>query len=59
MTDVAHKVVAVGSRSVESAKKFIAEYAPKEENVKTYGTYAEVYADPVSTRTHTTCRLQS
>ncbi|KAI0766939.1 NAD-P-binding protein [Trametes elegans] len=46
VTDVAHKVVAVGSRSVESAKKFIAEYAPKEENVKTYGTYAEVYADP-------------
>ncbi|KAI8996576.1 NAD-P-binding protein [Trametes punicea] len=44
--DVAHKVVAVGSRSVESAHKFIAAYAPKEEGIKAYGAYAEVYADP-------------
>ncbi|KAJ8494332.1 hypothetical protein ONZ51_g2414 [Trametes cubensis] len=45
-TDVAHKIVAVGSRSVESAQKFISEYAPNEEGIKAYSTYAEVYADP-------------
>lgn len=45
--DVGHKVVAVGSRSFESAQKFIDENAPKT-NAKAYGTYADVYADPVS-----------
>ncbi|KAI0641950.1 NAD-P-binding protein [Trametes meyenii] len=46
VTDVAHKIAAVGSRTVESAQKFIAEYAPKEKDIKTYGTYDEVYNDP-------------
>ena len=51
-TDVAHKIVAVGSRSVESAQKFISDYAPNEEGIKAYSTYAEVYADPVSDVLH-------
>ncbi|KAH9846034.1 NAD-P-binding protein [Lenzites betulinus] len=46
VTDVAHKIVAVGSRSVESAQKFVSEYAPKEKDIKTYGTYTDVFADP-------------
>ncbi|KAJ3531778.1 hypothetical protein NM688_g7524 [Phlebia brevispora] len=45
-TDVAHKIIAVGSRSVESAQKFIEEHAGKNSEIKAYGTYTEVYADP-------------
>ncbi|CDO73292.1 hypothetical protein BN946_scf185008.g54 [Trametes cinnabarina] len=45
-TDVGHKIVAVGSRSVESAQKFIKAYAPNEADIKAYGTYNEVYANP-------------
>ena len=47
MTDVAHAVVAVGSRSVESAQKFVKEHAKGDSTIKTYGTYSELYADPV------------
>ena len=50
MDDVAHSVVAVGSRSVESAQKFIQEYAKGDTNIRAYGTYDEVFADPVSSR---------
>ncbi|EJF64256.1 NAD(P)-binding protein [Dichomitus squalens] len=45
VTDVAHKVVAVGSRSTESAQKFIDAYINGDNNVKAYGSYAEVFAD--------------
>ncbi|KAI1796650.1 NAD(P)-binding protein [Ganoderma leucocontextum] len=45
VTDVAHKVVAVGSRSTESAQKFIDAYIYGDKNVKPYGSYAEVFAD--------------
>ncbi len=48
MQDVVHEVIAVGSRSVESANKFIQEHAPGNPNIRAYGTYNEVYADPVS-----------
>jgi len=48
VTDVAHKITAVGSRSVESAQKFIAEVAGGDRSIKAYGSYAGVYADPVS-----------
>ncbi|THG99148.1 hypothetical protein EW026_g3155 [Hermanssonia centrifuga] len=44
--DVVHEVIAVGSRSVESANKFIQEHAPGNPNIRAYGTYNEVYADP-------------
>ncbi|KZT10058.1 NAD-binding protein [Laetiporus sulphureus 93-53] len=46
-TDVVHQVVAVGSRNgeVHKAQAFIDTYAPGK-NVKAYGTYEEVYADP-------------
>ena len=47
MSDVAHKVVAVGSRSVESAKKFIETYAGSNSSIKAVGSYEGVYADPV------------
>jgi hypothetical protein len=40
-------VTAVGSRNVDSAKKFIAEYAVGDSSIKAYGSYAEVYADSV------------
>ncbi|KAI0793890.1 NAD(P)-binding protein [Fomes fomentarius] len=43
-TDVAHKVAAVGSRSAESAQKFIDTYI-NDKSVKAYGSYAEVFAD--------------
>ena len=51
--DVVHKVTAVGSRGIESASAFVnelidADHAP----VKAYGSYAEVYSDPV-------CRILS
>jgi len=60
VSDVAHKIVAVGSRSVESAQKFIDKLnASKDINAwgvkngvladaKAYGKYDEVFADPVS-----------
>ncbi|KAF7325609.1 NAD(P)-binding protein [Mycena kentingensis (nom. inval.)] len=44
--DVAHKVVAVGSRSIDTAKAFIDKYAPGDSSIKAYASYAEVYADP-------------
>ena len=40
-------MVAVGSRSVESAQKFVEKHAPST-TTKAYGSYAEVYADPVN-----------
>jgi hypothetical protein len=58
--DVLHKIVAVGSRSTESAESFIAKLKASEdaskwgvengslEGVKGYGSYEEVYNDPVS-----------
>lgn len=47
-TDVAHKIVAVGSRSTESAQKFIDAFIQGDKSVKAYGSYAEVFADKVS-----------
>ena len=46
-TDVAHKIVAVGSRSVESAQTFIEKHAGNDKSIKAFGSYAEVFADPV------------
>ncbi|KAJ7113687.1 hypothetical protein C8R43DRAFT_1039705 [Mycena crocata] len=43
--DVAHKVVAVGSRSVEKAQEFIGANARGDASIKAYGSYEEVYAD--------------
>ena len=43
-----HRVVAVGSRSVESAQKFVDEKcssAPNKSAIKAYGSYEEVFAD--------------
>lgn len=47
MTDVVHKVVAVGSRSVAKAQEFIDKYAAGNKSIKALGTYEEVYADKV------------
>lgn len=43
--DVVHKVVAVGSRSAESAQGFIDNVAGGDKTIKAYGNYADVYAD--------------
>ncbi|EJD07388.1 NAD-binding protein [Fomitiporia mediterranea MF3/22] len=42
--DVVHKIVAVGSRSVDSARKFIDDEI-KDSSVKAYGSYDELFAD--------------
>lgn len=47
--DVTHKVTAVGSRSSESAQKFIKDVAGGDESIKAYGSYKEVFADEVCT----------
>ncbi|KAG5221250.1 NAD(P)-binding protein [Salix suchowensis] len=39
------KVAAVGSRTVDKAKEFIATVAGGDKTIKAYGSYAEVYAD--------------
>ncbi|KZP26596.1 NAD(P)-binding protein [Athelia psychrophila] len=43
--DVVHKVTAVGSRSSESAQKFIKDVAGGDDSIKAYGSYQEVFAD--------------
>lgn len=43
--DVVHSIAAVGSRSVESAQKFIQDYAKGDTSIKAYGSYDEVFAD--------------
>lgn len=59
-SDVQHVIKAIGSRSVPSAEKFLnmlqtaeapADWGGKNgglEGCKAYGSYEEVYADPVS-----------
>lgn len=41
-------MTAVGSRNLDSAVRFIAEHANGDPSIKAYSTYAEVYADSVS-----------
>ncbi|KAF6761551.1 hypothetical protein DFP72DRAFT_803397 [Ephemerocybe angulata] len=43
--DVAHKVMAVGSRTVERAKEFIDKFANGDQSIAPYGTYQEVFDD--------------
>ncbi|KAJ6581188.1 hypothetical protein B0H19DRAFT_1114132 [Mycena capillaripes] len=43
--DVVHKVVAVGSRKLETAQEFISANAGGDQSIKAYATYEEVYAD--------------
>ncbi|KAK7056294.1 hypothetical protein VNI00_002847 [Paramarasmius palmivorus] len=45
VTDVVHKVTAVGSRSVEKAREFIDRILGGDSSIKPYGSYGEVYAD--------------
>lgn len=45
VTDVAHKLVAVGSRSVAKAQDFISSEAGGDETIKAYGSYDQVFAD--------------
>ena len=53
-SDIKHQVVAVGSRSTDSAKRFVeatwkeAGVTAGQEQVKLYGTYEELYRDEVS-----------
>ncbi|TRM65274.1 NAD(P)-binding protein [Schizophyllum amplum] len=44
--DVAHKIVAVGSRSVAKAQDFIDAKINGDKNIKAYGSYDDLYADP-------------
>jgi hypothetical protein len=44
--DVVHKIAAVGSRTKEKAQQFIDEVV-KDSSTKAYGSYQEVYDDPV------------
>jgi hypothetical protein len=53
--DVVHKIAAVGSRSVEKAQQFIDEVV-KDKETKPYGTYDEVYQDPVCKSAHSEWR---
>ncbi|KAK9233778.1 hypothetical protein V1525DRAFT_415385 [Lipomyces kononenkoae] len=46
VTDVVHKVVAVASRSVQKAEKFITEFGNGVQGIKAYGSYADLFADP-------------
>lgn len=46
VNDVVHKIVAVGSRSVDKAKEFI-DREIKDNSVKPYGSYDELFADKV------------
>lgn len=43
-----HQVVAIGSRDLTKAEAFVDETGADRAIVKAYGTYEEVYADPVS-----------
>lgn len=57
VTDLAHAVIAVGSRSVEKARAFIEKNCPQggfaqargliDQKPEGYGSYAEVYGNPV------------
>ncbi|KAL1667845.1 hypothetical protein GGF50DRAFT_124472 [Schizophyllum commune] len=49
--DVTHKIVAVGSRSVPKAQEFIDAKINGDKSIKAYGSYDEVFADPVSITT--------
>ncbi|KAJ8103514.1 hypothetical protein POJ06DRAFT_242103 [Lipomyces tetrasporus] len=44
--DVVHKPVAVASRSVAKAEKFISDFGNGVQGVKAYGSYADLFADP-------------
>lgn len=41
----AHEIVAVGSRSLEAAHKFVGEFLGGKDNISCHGTYAALYAD--------------
>ncbi|KAJ3515395.1 hypothetical protein NMY22_g14464 [Coprinellus aureogranulatus] len=43
--DVAHKVTAVGSRSVDKAQEFIIKFAGGDKEIAAYGSYQEVFDD--------------
>lgn len=45
--DVIHKVTAVGSRNIDSARSFVEKLIDANERTKTYGDYTGVYNDPV------------
>ncbi|KAJ4474599.1 hypothetical protein C8J55DRAFT_433003 [Lentinula edodes] len=45
VNDVAHKIVAVGSRSVDKAQQFIDTSLGGDKTIKAFGSYAEVYND--------------
>ena len=48
VSDVVHKVTAVASRNVETAQHFVNKELKSDSSVKAYGTYDELFADPVS-----------
>ncbi|KAH8832257.1 hypothetical protein DL96DRAFT_1581480 [Flagelloscypha sp. PMI_526] len=45
VTDVLHKVVAIGSRNIQTAQKFIDDVCGGDKTIKARGTYEEVYND--------------
>ncbi|KAH7094040.1 NAD(P)-binding protein [Auriculariales sp. MPI-PUGE-AT-0066] len=46
VTDVVHKLAAVGSRDTTKAQEFITSYAANQKEAKAYGDYFGVYNDP-------------
>ncbi|KAK9334729.1 hypothetical protein LIPSTDRAFT_48111 [Lipomyces starkeyi NRRL Y-11557] len=46
VTDIVHKPVAVASRSLAKATKFIADHGKGIDGVRAYGSYADLVADP-------------
>ena len=50
-------MTAVASRNVETAQSFVNKELKSDSSVKTYGTYDDLFADPVSE--HATLRKQS
>ncbi|KAK7207387.1 NAD(P)-binding protein [Myxozyma melibiosi] len=45
VSDVKHEVVAIGSRSLEKAQKFVDEFAPGQTGIRLYGDYESVLSD--------------
>ncbi|ELU43711.1 dimeric dihydrodiol dehydrogenase [Rhizoctonia solani AG-1 IA] len=57
VTDVIHKVAAVGSRDAAKAQEFIDKHASSNPDTKAYGSYEEVVGDKVFSRCITKCVL--
>ncbi|KAK9427519.1 hypothetical protein V1505DRAFT_417456 [Lipomyces doorenjongii] len=46
VTDIVHKPIAVSSRSLAKAEKFIADFGNGDKSIRAYGSYADLFSDP-------------